>query len=122
MKKRSRAVIVTGFVGLRGTAILAEKFKEKITSITNIIDANVNGKDVSTFYDEVTMNSCAEWIGDIQVPIITVDYTDDKLAFTAEVWGEAREIKKSMIVKLFLNLCLKNGTTSWAAWPINTTS
>lgn len=32
MKKRSRAVIVTGFVGLRGTAILAEKFKEKIDS------------------------------------------------------------------------------------------
>ena len=32
MKKRNRAVIVTGFVGLKGTAVLAERFKEKIDS------------------------------------------------------------------------------------------
>ncbi|MCQ2493769.1 MAG: hypothetical protein MJ104_04125 [Lachnospiraceae bacterium] len=32
MKKRSRAVILTGFVGLKGTAILAERYKEKIDS------------------------------------------------------------------------------------------
>jgi len=32
MKKRSRAVIVTGFVGLKGTAVLAARYKEKIDS------------------------------------------------------------------------------------------
>lgn len=32
MKKRSRSVIVTGFIGLKGTAVLAEKYKEKIDS------------------------------------------------------------------------------------------
>lgn len=32
MKKRSRSVVVTGYIGLKGTAILAEKYREKISS------------------------------------------------------------------------------------------
>lgn len=32
MKKRNRSVIVTGYIGLKGTAILSEKYKEKIDS------------------------------------------------------------------------------------------
>lgn len=88
---------------------IKETFKEKIESTTNMVDGNVNGKEVSAFYDEVTLNSSAEWIGDTQEPVISAVYEDGKLTFTAEVWGEAREITQNKVDFEWKTLC--NGTT-----------
>lgn len=96
-------------IGAQNAAI-KETFKEKITSITNMTDANINGKDVSSFYDEVTLNSCAEWVGDTREPAITATYANGALTFEAEVWGEAREVTKAKTEFEWRTLC--NGTTN----------
>ncbi len=74
---------------------IKEKFNEIISANTNIVDASINGKTIENFIDEVTVNSCAEWLGDTQPPVFTASYKDGQLTFTAEVWGEAREIVQS---------------------------
>lgn len=90
-------------------AAIKEAFKEKITSTTNMVDASINGKEITAFYDEVSMNSCAEWIGDTKTPVVSVDYANGKLIFTVEVWGEAREVTQAKTEVDWKILC--NGTT-----------
>lgn len=74
---------------------IKEKFPELITANTNMTDASINGKVIENFVEEVTISSRAEWIGDVRQPLVTASYVNGKLTFTAEVWGEAREIKQS---------------------------
>lgn len=95
-------------IGAQNAAI-KETFNERISSTTSMVDANINGNEISSFYEEVSMNSIAEWIGDQKPPVITATYADDKLTFTAEVWGEAQEITKSKIDLEWATLC--NGVT-----------
>lgn len=96
-------------VGAQNEAI-RNAFSERITSTTNMVDANINGRDVSSFYDEVTLSSTAEWIGDTQAPVFTASYADGRLTFQAEVWGEAREISNAKTELDWATLC--NGTTA----------
>lgn len=72
-------------------------FGETITSNANMVDADLNGKEISQFVEETSLLSQAEWLGDTKEPKIDVNYVDDKLVITATVWGKAREIKKSKI-------------------------
>lgn len=90
-------------------AAIKEAFNERISSLTNMVDGNINGDEISSFYEEVTISTVAEWIGDQKPPVITAEYADDKLTFTAEVWGEAREITKSKTEIEWKTLC--NGVT-----------
>lgn len=76
---------------------IKEAFGETITSNTNMVDAQMNGSDVSNFVEETTLMSQAEWLGDTKEPEVEVNYVDGKLVITATVWGEAREIKQSKI-------------------------
>lgn len=96
-------------IGAQNEAI-KNTFKERISSTTNMVDANINGRDVSSFYDEVTLSSTAEWIGDTQAPVFTINYIGGQLTFQAEVWGEAREISNAKTELDWATLC--NGTTA----------
>lgn len=96
-------------IGAQNEAI-KNTFKERISSTTNMVDASINGHDVSSFYDEVTLSSTAEWIGDTQAPVFTINYIGGQLTFQAEVWGEAREISNAKTELDWATLC--NGTTA----------
>lgn len=87
---------------------IKEAFGETITSNVNMVDAQLNGKDLSDFVEETTLMSRAEWLGDTKEPQVDVDYVDDRLVITATVWGEAREINQAKID--FSWKVLKNGT------------
>lgn len=72
---------------------IKEKFGELITS--DVIESNeeTNGEASSSFFWENTVAMArGDWLGDTKEPAISVEYIDGKLSFTAEVWGEAREI------------------------------
>lgn len=74
---------------------IKEKFPELISASTNMTDASINGKVIENFVEEVTISSRAEWISDTRQPSVTASYENGNLTFTAEVWGEAREIRQS---------------------------
>lgn len=72
---------------------MKEEFGEMITS--DVIDTNyeTNGQQSSSYYWENTASKVkGDWLGDTQEPVINIEYVDGKLVFTAEVWGNAREI------------------------------
>ena len=74
-----------------------------------MVDANINGEAISQFVEEIDVNAAAEWLGDTQTPEISVKYEGNVLTFTAEVWGEAREIVQQSIDFDWKILC--GGTT-----------
>ena len=76
----------------RAEAIKAE-FGEMVASdaVDNITETN--GEEGNTFFWENTVSMAkGDWLGDTQEPRIAINYEDNKLVFTAEVWGRAREI------------------------------
>lgn len=75
----------------KAEAIKAE-FGELITSDVIVSDEDVNGNSSSTFYENIAAKAKGDWLGDSKESVITVVYENNKLTFTAEVWGEAREI------------------------------
>lgn len=72
-------------------------FGEMVTSNTNMVDANLNGKEFSNFIEETSVLSRAEWLGDTKEPEIKQANVDGNIVFTATVWGEAREIKQAKV-------------------------
>lgn len=72
---------------------IRQEFGEMITS--DVIDTNVetNGEATSSYFWENTVAMAkGDWLGDTREPVVSVAYNDGRLAFTAEVWGKAREI------------------------------
>ena len=85
-------------IELAKAAAIKEKFGELITS--DVIDSNVetNGESSTSYYWENTVAMAkGDWLGDTEKPQLDIKYEDDKLIFTAEVKGRAREIIQSKI-------------------------
>jgi len=83
-------------VELAKAEAIKNEFGQLITS--DVIDTNVaqigtEGTQESTFFWENTVAMAkGDWLGDTREPEITVEYIKGELFFTAEVWGQAREI------------------------------
>lgn len=80
-------------VELAKAKAIKDEFGEMITS--DVIDSNVetNGESTNSYFWENTVAMAkGDWLRDTQDTEIHVEYIDGKLVFTAEVWGEAREI------------------------------
>ena len=80
----------------RYEAIKAE-FGEVVSSTTNMVDANVDGEDISQFVSETSMSAKAEWVEDTKEPVVKMEVIDDQIIYNAEVWGLAREIPYNTI-------------------------
>lgn len=72
---------------------IKEVFGEVIQSKTNLMDASIDGDDMSNFYTETLLSSTAEWLLDTKEPAIRTEMENDKLVYIAEVWGKVREIE-----------------------------
>lgn len=70
-------------------------FGEFVTS--DIISTNIiNGADASNYYWQNTVaRAKGDWLGDERPPVVSVDYANGDFMFTAEVWGQAREITQA---------------------------
>ncbi len=71
-------------------------FGELITS--DVIDSNteMNGESSSSYFWENTVAMAkGDWLEDTQPARIRIAYVEDRLLFTAEVWGRAREITQT---------------------------
>lgn len=77
------------------TEAMRAEFGELITSEIISSDEVYNGVAASSFAEYTIANVAAKWLEDLQEPVITADYTDGALCFTAEVWGVAAEIKNT---------------------------
>ena len=95
-------------VGAQNEAI-KEKFNENIKANTNMLDMDISGEAISRFVEEIEASSAAEWLGDSKPTVFKVGYEADRLTFTAEVWGEAREITQPSVDLRWSILC--GGTT-----------
>lgn len=84
---------------------IKEAFGERITSVSNMVDASRDGKSLSQFVEETNLMSQAEWLGDTKEPRITTSLADGKIMVTAEVWGKVREITQSKIDFKWKVLC-----------------
>lgn len=72
---------------------IKEVFGEVIQSKTNLVDASIDGEEMSNFYTETLLSSTAEWLADTKNPEITQDTENGKTVYIAEVWGKVREIE-----------------------------
>ena len=72
---------------------IKEVFGEVIQSRTNLVDASIDGEEMSNFYTETLLSSTAEWLADTKNPEITQDTENGKTVYIAEVWGQVREIE-----------------------------
>ena len=71
-------------------------FGELITS--DVIDSNTETKGESStsyFWENTVAMAKGEWLEDTQPTHIKIAYAQDRLLFTAEVWGKAREITQT---------------------------
>ena len=80
-------------ISLARTEAIKEVFGELIQSNTNVMDASIDGEDISNFYTETLLSSKAEWLEDTKKPEVRQEMEGDKLVFIAEVWGKVREIE-----------------------------
>ena len=81
------------------TDAIESAFGKSISS--NIIDTNISSTNAegtvesSYFWMNTEAMSRGDWLGDTKEPVITVEYIKGELFFTAEVWGQAREIAQA---------------------------
>ena len=80
-------------INLARTEAIKEVFGELIQSNTNLMDASINGEEMSNFYTETLLSSKAEWLEDTKKPELRQEMEGDKLVYIAEVWGRVREIE-----------------------------
>ena len=83
-------------VELAKAAAIKAEFGELITS--DVIDSNVetNGESTTSYFWENTVAMAkGDWLGNTVPPVINIEYKNDRLVFTAEVQGKAREIVQS---------------------------
>lgn len=88
---------------------IRNEFGDLITSATITTDIEQGGEVASFIYDNATQKARGNWLSDTREPIIDVVYADGKLTFTAQVWGEAREIVQATPQFKWKILC--GGTT-----------
>jgi hypothetical protein len=67
----------------RAAAIKAE-FGEMVTS--DVLSSSTEN------YENELAKAQGDWLGDSKAPVVSVNYANGELTFTAEVWGKAREI------------------------------
>lgn len=77
---------------------IKEAFGELIQSKTNLMDASIDGEEISNFFTETLISSTAEWLGDTKAPEVRPVMEDGKTVYIAEVWGRAREIEPASIL------------------------
>lgn len=77
---------------------IKEAFGELIQSRINLVDASIDGEEMSNFYTETLISSTAEWLGDTKAPEVRPVVEDGKTVYIAEVWGRAREIEPASIL------------------------
>lgn len=71
-------------IELARAAAIKSEFGEMVTS-------DVLSKSEESYENELA-KAQGDWLGDTRKPVISVEYANDKLTFTSEVWGKAREI------------------------------
>lgn len=76
---------------------IKDAFGEQISTNTNMIDANIDGQEFSSFREEINISTQADWIEDTKDPKIDTEVDGDKIIFKAEVWGKARKLPTAMI-------------------------
>lgn len=96
-------------INLAEAKAIVERFGRLVTDISVVSDADINGVSTTAYYDEITSSAKGVWIKNTKEPEISVIYSDNKLMFTAEVWGEAREIVQAPVEFKWSILC--GGTT-----------
>ena len=77
---------------------IKNEFGVMITS--DVIDTNVetNGETASSYFWENTVAMAkGDWLGNTKPHEVTVSYENEKLRFTANVWGKAREIIQAKV-------------------------
>ncbi len=77
---------------------IKNEFGVMITS--DVIDTNVetNGEAASSYFWENTVAMAkGDWLGNTKPHEVTVSYENEKLKFTANVWGKAREIIQAKV-------------------------
>lgn len=76
---------------------IKNEFGELVTS--DIISSTSETQDdlKSFFWENTVARAKGDWIADERKPKINIEYIDDHLVFTAEVWGKAREISQANI-------------------------
>lgn len=74
---------------------IKDEFGEFITS--DIISTTAETEDDlrSYFWENTVAMAKGDWLADTKTPEINIEYIDNHLVFTAEVWGKAREIKQA---------------------------
>lgn len=83
-------------INLARTKAIKEKFGELVASESFSSNVENNGELMSaTAWESIISSAKGDWLGDTRSPKITVEYDDGSLYFTAEVWGEAREIVRA---------------------------
>jgi hypothetical protein len=78
----------------KAEAIKAE-FGEFVAS--DIIESNseTDGESDSYFWENSIAMTKGEWLGHTQPPVVNIEQKDGELLFTAEVWGNAREVVRA---------------------------
>ncbi len=82
-------------VELAKAEALKNEFGVMVASDVLTSDQIVNDESNSFFLVESLTSVKGEWLGDTRRPVVSIESVDDDLVFTAEVWGEAREIVKA---------------------------
>lgn len=74
---------------------IKKAFGEFLTS--DIISSVAETQDElrSYFWENTQLMAKGEWLGDTRTPEINVEFVNGYLVFTAEVWGQAREMKQA---------------------------
>ena len=80
-------------IELAKASAIRKQFGEIVTSDVIETNSESNGQTTDSKYWENTVAMArGEWLGDTKPPVLDIVYVGDKLMFTAEVHGQAREI------------------------------
>lgn len=81
-------------ISLARTEAIKKEFGELIQSRTNLMDASIDGEEMSSFYTETLLSSTAEWLEDTKKPEVKEEIDEGgKRVIIAKVWGKVREIE-----------------------------
>jgi hypothetical protein len=84
-------------VKLAQNVALRDAFGQSVVNEVMESNIDINGELTSSFVENSRVTARGEWLADKKEPQISVAYHDGNLYFTAEVWGEAREIRGAKI-------------------------
>lgn len=78
-------------------AAMIEEFGQLIVNDVFEASSEGSGGSSNTYIDNSRVTAKGIWIADKKDPEINVRYKDGKLYFTAEVWGEARQLTQAQV-------------------------